>query len=196
MKQIKHALEILIAFNGGKKLEFFDSGCWLDSIVSSLEQLKANLFDKNMGRYYRIKQEPFKVIVDELYKFNDYNLDSKNRNECNIAFNEGKTIQYKPDKIWLDFSLETLPKIGSEYTYLSFKLYEKLFSNNSTVTKSELRIKPETVKVCSRRALFKSHDKYYITSYNYLGAFTESEIANLSTFIKWIEDKQEHEIEV
>jgi hypothetical protein len=194
-EEIKHGLEILIAFSEGKKLEFFNSGDWFDSTVSSLEQLKLNFFNTNMGKHYRIKQEPFKIIVGELYKFNDCNLDFKNRNECKKAFDEGKTIQYKVSGIWLDFSLDTLPKIVSVYTHPSFKLYAKLFGNNSNVNKSELRIK--TVKLYSRRALYRYTDNSLkIITCPYTTCNYEIDHETLTGFVKWIEDKQEHNIEV
>lgn len=191
-EEIKYALEILIAFKEGKKLQFFDSWSWDDSLVSSEEQLINNLFAMNNGKRYRIKPEPepFKVIVDELYKFND------TRKKYKEAFDEGKTIQYKVSTSWIDFSLDNIPKIGSGLTYTAIYVYGKLFACDSNFPTSNLRIKPETVTLYSRKFLSKAKDNnFHVYLYNYTHS-DENEIEGREGFVKWIEDKQEHKIEV
>lgn len=193
IKELSHSLDIIEAFKSGKKLEYMSCGCWYESTIEDLEQLEVNLFrHRNM---YRIKQEQFKVIIDEIYK-DRFGLDFKNRNECKKAFDEGKTIQYKISGVWLDFSLDTLPKNGSGYTYLSFVFVGKLFGEESNVIKANLRVKVETVTIYSRRALYKTSSGFKIIICSYNTCNDEIDYKTMVGFVKWIEDTQEHEIEV
>lgn len=207
-KEYEHSWDILFAYDEGKKLEFHldeKSAAWFDSVITDRMKLHSYLFDLGFGDKFRIKleQEPFKVIVDELYKFKDNNfhvdenfkIHLDHRKKCEQAFNDGKIVQYKHLGNWVDFSLDNVPQIGTGLTYITFYIYEKLFGNNSIYTESDLRIIPKSVTLYSRRALYKFEDTYIISIHQYKYEL-ESAFENHPGFVKWIEDKQEHNIEV
>lgn len=189
LEQFKHVSQLIDAFESGKKLEFNSYGSiWVDFLISSGEKLMEILL--SCGERYRIKHEPFKVIVDELYKFGDNNFHVDELSKIHLEYNarrkfveayiSGKTIQFKAaDKeTWCDVWSMCLD---------SFLLY--LHHANLDA----IRIKPETVKLYSRCALYKFDDKYIIAIHRY-SYESESAFEKHQCFVKWVED--EHEIEV